>query len=73
MARGNKASKTAKTKGKITKFFKEIINELKKVTGLTKPQLVNNTIVVLIMCLFVGVMIWLMDLGFSQMSQLIYK
>ncbi|HOQ37970.1 MAG TPA: preprotein translocase subunit SecE [Acetivibrio sp.] len=73
MAQEVKVSKFAKFKGNLTKFFKEINSELKKVIWLSKSQLINNTVAVLVMCLFVGVIIWLLDLGFGQLTRLIYK
>lgn len=72
MAEEVKVSKVEKSKGKFTKFFKDIKNELKRVIWPTKSQLINNTITVLVMCIFVGVLIWLLDLGFGTLYKLIY-
>jgi preprotein translocase subunit SecE len=73
MAQEVKVSKLTKVKGSIIKFFREISSELKKVIWPSRPQLINNTIVVLAMCVFVGVVIWLLDLGFGQLTRLVYK
>ena len=72
MAEEVKVSKVEKTKGKFVKYFKDIKNELKRVIWPTRSQLINNTITVLIMCLIVGVIIWLFDLGFGAIYNLIY-
>ncbi|GAE87389.1 preprotein translocase subunit SecE [Acetivibrio straminisolvens] len=72
MAEEVKVSKVEKTKGKFVKYFKDIKNELKRVIWPTKSQLINNTITVLVMCFIVGVIIWLLDLGFGKLYQLIY-
>ncbi|HPD01609.1 MAG TPA: preprotein translocase subunit SecE [Acetivibrio sp.] len=73
MAQEVKVSKMTKAKGSITKFFKEISSELKKVIWPSRTQLINNTVVVLVMCLLIGVIIWLLDLGFGQLTRLVYK
>ncbi|HOM02295.1 MAG TPA: preprotein translocase subunit SecE [Acetivibrio sp.] len=72
MAEEVKVSKVEKTKGKFVRYVKDIKNELKRVIWPTRSQLINNTITVLIMCLIVGVIIWLFDLGFGAIYNLIY-
>ena len=51
--------------GKIGKFFKDLKSELKKVIWPTPSQLVNNTIIVLIFILVIGVCVWLLDALFA--------
>lgn len=65
MATAN-ASKLNNTKKKVTRFFKEIRNELKKVIWPNRKQLINNTSTVLLSCLIVGIMLWVIDLMFGQ-------
>lgn len=80
MAEEVKVSKVEKKKegflkraaGKFSKYFKDVKNELKRVIWPTRSQLINNTITVLILCFIVGVLIWLVDLGFGALSSLIY-
>jgi preprotein translocase subunit SecE len=50
---------------KISKFFKDLKSELKKVVWPTISQLVNNTGIVLIFILIVGVSVWLLDALFA--------
>ena len=45
----------------IGKYFKDTKGELKKVVWPTKSQLINNTIIVLICVLVVGIFIWAFD------------
>ena len=52
-------------------FFKGIVSEIKKVTWPTKKQVLSNTISVLAFCAVVGVVIWLADLGLSELMKLI--
>ncbi|HHV30262.1 preprotein translocase subunit SecE [Acetivibrio mesophilus] len=72
MAEEVKVSKVEKTKGKFVRYVKDVRNELKRVIWPTKSQLINNTITVLVMCIIVGILIWLLDLGFGALYNLIY-
>ena len=47
---------------RIGKWFKEMRSELKKVQWPTRKQTVNNTIIVILCCIVVGIFIWLFDL-----------
>ncbi len=62
--------KNKKEKGK---FFKEVVMELKKVVWPGKKQLMNNTITVLVLCAIVGLVIWLLDLGFQQIYAMVFN
>lgn len=70
MAEEVKVSKWRNTQKGISKFFKEIKSELKRVIWPTREQLLNNTVTVLLACLVVGVIIWVADfvLGFAFRS-----
>ena len=46
---------------RIGKFFRELRSELKKVAGPTKSQMVNNTLIVLLCVLAVGLFVWIFD------------
>lgn len=52
--------------GKIKKWFRELKSELKKIVWPNKKQVLNNTLVVLVMVLISAVAIW----GFDQIAQL---
>lgn len=52
-----------RTGRKISKWFREMKSELKKVVWPTGKQLFNNTLIVLAAVLIVGVIIYLFDLG----------
>ena len=47
--------------GKCAKFFRDTKSELKKVVYPTPKQMVNNTLVVLLCVLVVGVCVWVLD------------
>ncbi len=75
MAKDKTAAKTKKPGffAKRWQSVKDMRSEMKKVVWPTKSQLVNNTIVVLVMMLLVGVFIWLMDWGLGALVSLIFK
>ena len=46
---------------RIGKWFKEMKSELKKVQWPTKKQTINNTVIVIVCCIIVGICIWVFD------------
>ena len=50
-----------RTGSRISKWFREMRSELKKVAWPNKKQLLQNTLVVLLCVLVVGVFIWIFD------------
>lgn len=61
MAETASTSKFANARKNVVRFFKDIRTELKKVIWPTRQQLTNNTATVLLVCLFVGAIIWIAD------------
>ena len=55
---GNVFTRTGK---RISKWFREMRSELKKVVWPSRKQLIQNTLVVLLCVLVVGVFIWIFD------------
>lgn len=60
-----------KKKGKVKRYFKELVSEFKKLEWPTKSKVFNNTLVVIAMMLFVTLLVWLLDLGFSELLKFI--
>ena len=60
-----------KKKGRIKRYFRELVSEFKKLEWPTKSKILNNTIVVLVMMLFVTAFVWVLDLGFSKFLEFI--
>ncbi len=58
---------------KTTRFFKEVVSELKKVVWLTRKQLIQNVVAVLAVSLFFGIIIWIADFGFSKVLEFTLK
>ena len=62
MAEANKKENFFVRTGKrISRWFREMNSELKKVVWPSKSQMINNTLVVLACVLVVGVFIWVFD------------
>ena len=59
------AAKTKKSGNRITRFFKEVKSELKKVTWPSKKQVTRNTLVVIAAVILIGIVIWVLDILFS--------
>ena len=59
MAEKNQA-KVKKT-NKVFKFFRDLVSETKKITWPTKKTVINNTIVVIVAIVVIGVFIWGLD------------
>ena len=62
MAEANKKENFFVRTGKrISRWFREMKSELKKVVWTSKSQMINNVLVVLACVLVVGVFIWIFD------------
>lgn len=55
----------------VGKFFRDLIAETKKVVWPSKKQVVNNTLVVLAVCLISGVALFVVDSIFGLLLQLL--
>ena len=61
MAEAKKENFFARIGKLISRWFREMKSELKKVVWPTKSQMVNNTVIVLVCTLIVGICIWVFD------------
>jgi preprotein translocase subunit SecE len=55
----------------VGKFFRDLVAETKKVVWPSKKQVVNNTLVVLAVCLISGVALFAIDSIFGLLLQLL--
>ena len=62
MAEVKKANWFKRAWAAVTKYFRELRSELKKVVWPTPKQLLKNTLIVIACVLVVGVFIWTFDL-----------
>lgn len=56
---------------RFTKYCKEVVAELKRVTWPSKKELVGYTIAVLVFCVLVGCLCGALDFVFAQIMRLI--
>jgi len=57
---------------RLAKFAKDVLSELKKVLWPTRNQVINNTIIVLAVCLIVGAVIWILDGVLGYVYKLVF-
>ena len=60
-----------KETGKVKKYFKDLKSEFKKVIWPSKKKLINNTSVVLVSIVVMGIFVGLLDTGLFKLLQLI--
>ncbi len=58
---------------KIVRFLRDYKSETKKIVWPGFKDVVKNTVIVLIMCVFVGAFIWLIDFGLGSLLQALLK
>ena len=58
---------------KIINYFKSINIEMKKVSWLTKKQLLNSTVIVLVFALIISIFLFILDFGLSEIVKVIFN
>ncbi len=53
------------------KFFRDVKGESKKIVWPSLKEVINNTVVVVALCLSAGVFVWLLDTGLSYFVSLL--
>lgn len=68
-----KASKGSKQTicKRIVRFFKDYKSEVKKIVWPGWKDVAKNTLIVILMCLVVGIFIWVVDFGLAELLKLI--
>jgi preprotein translocase subunit SecE len=59
-------------KDKIIKFFEDVVKEMKKVTWPSKPELMESTKVVIIVCLVLAAFTYVIDMLINQVLKGIF-
>ena len=59
--------------GGIAKYFRDTKSEMKKVSWPSKKQIINNTVVVFVVAAIVMVVVYLMDVTFGTVRDLIIQ
>ena len=57
---------------KIINYFKSITVELRKVSWLTKEQLINSTLIVGVFSIFVAVFLFILDFGLTRFVKILF-
>lgn len=68
-----KESKFSNLQKSLTRFFKDVKSELKKVIWPNRTQLTNNTLTVLLACIVIGAIIWAADFGLINLAGIVFK
>jgi len=55
----------------VVRFFKEFKSDAKKISWPSRKQVVNNSLIVIVMVLLMGAIIWILDFVFASGLQLI--
>lgn len=63
--------KSAKKKGRVSKFFRGYKSELGKITWPTFKQVRKNTLITLVFIIIVGAVIWALDFGLNTLRDFI--
>ncbi|MCD7847071.1 MAG: preprotein translocase subunit SecE [Oscillospiraceae bacterium] len=66
-----KAKKKVKKPNRVVKFFRDLVSEIKKVVWPSRKQVLNNTGVVLGVCIISGAALFIVDSIFGLLLQLI--
>ena len=66
-----KATKGLTIPKRVVRFLRDYKSEVKKIVWPGYKDVIKNTIVTLIMCLLVGILIWLVDFGLGQLLNLV--
>ncbi len=56
---------------RVIRFFRDYKSEVKKIVWPNYKDVIKNTVIVLVMCLIVGILIWVVDFGLGQLLNLI--
>lgn len=70
------AAKDEKSRGQlnaISRFVRETVGELRKVSWPTRQEATNLTAIVLVVMVFMALFLWLVDLGGTALLDLVIK
>ena len=69
---GSSPSSPALKMNRIINYFKGISVELKKVSWLTKEQLINSTIIVGVFAFIISLFLFILDFGLTQFIKVLF-
>ena len=67
--KGGQSAKSTKTKkkGRIRSYFSGVRTELRRVQWPSRPELINYSVAAIVMLIIVGVVVYVVDLGFVNL------
>ena len=65
-----KSQKKEKKANSVVKFFRDLKGEFKKIVWPSKKQIINNTIIVIVAVIVIGLCIWAIDFGLGALVKL---
>lgn len=70
--KGSQSAKLVKTKkkGRIRSYFSGVRTELRRVQWPSRPELINYSVAAIVMLIVVGVVVYIVDLGFVNLFRL---
>ena len=70
--KGSQSAKLTKTKkkGRIRSYFSGVRTELRRVQWPSRPELINYSVAAIVMLIVVGVVVYIVDLGFVNLFRL---
>ncbi len=66
------ANPTAKSRNAIANFFSDTVAELKKVTWLSRREIIYLTVLVLVVSIAAGIILGGIDYGFTQLIEKVF-
>ena len=57
----------------INNYFKSISSEMKKVSWMTKQQIINSTIIVGIFSFIIAIFLFVLDFGLSEFVKILFN
>jgi preprotein translocase subunit SecE len=59
--------------GRIREFVREVLAEFRKVTWPSRPELINSTVVVVVLTVVIAVFLGVVDVGLTRVVELILR
>ena len=67
------AKRQVKMFKKINNYFKSISSEMKKVSWMTREQIINSTIIVGVFSFIISIFLFVLDFGLSELVKILFN
>jgi len=58
---------------KISNYFKSISSEMKKVSWMTREQIINSTVIVGVFSIIISIFLFVLDYGLSELVKVLFN